>query len=60
MIGWFVRHVMDAPEWRWMSLYQENCAVTVLRWSSDRPPAMISFNQESEDSRPFTAEKPTS
>lgn len=43
-----------------MSLYQENCAVTVLRWSSDRPPAMISFNQESEDSRPFTAEKPTS
>ncbi|MBW6435917.1 histidine phosphatase family protein [Actinoplanes hulinensis] len=44
VIGWFVRHVMDAPDWRWMSLYQENCAVTVLRWSSGRPPAMISFN----------------
>ncbi|MEV0897138.1 histidine phosphatase family protein [Actinoplanes sp. NPDC049802] len=44
VIGWFVRHVMDAPEWRWMSLYQDNCALTVLRWAGGRPPAMISFN----------------
>ncbi|GLY29346.1 histidine phosphatase family protein [Kineosporia sp. NBRC 101731] len=55
VIGWFVRHVLDAPEWRWLGLNQANGAITVVRWSHDphapddpqrpgRPPALISFN----------------
>lgn len=44
VIGWFVRHVLDAPQWRWIGLNQANCAITVLRWDSDRPPTLVSFN----------------
>ncbi|MEV1320127.1 histidine phosphatase family protein [Micromonospora arborensis] len=44
VIGWFVRHVLDAPEWRWMGLNQDNCAITVVQWDSDRPPTLVSFN----------------
>jgi serine/threonine-protein phosphatase PGAM5 len=44
VIGWFVRHVLDAPEWRWIGLNQANCAITVLQWDSDRPPTLVSFN----------------
>jgi serine/threonine-protein phosphatase PGAM5 len=25
LIGWFVRHALDAPDWRWMGLNQCNC-----------------------------------
>lgn len=44
VIGWFVRHVLDAPAWRWIGLNQANCAITIVRWSSDRPPALVTFN----------------
>jgi serine/threonine-protein phosphatase PGAM5 len=44
VIGWFVRHVLDAPEWRWIGLNQANCAITVVQWDSDRPPTLASFN----------------
>ena len=44
VIGWFVRHVLDAPVWRWMSLTQANCAITIVQWDSDRPPTLITFN----------------
>nr|BFE71088.1 histidine phosphatase family protein [Actinoplanes digitatis] len=44
VIGWFVRHVLDAPEWRWIGLNQANCGITVVRWDADRPPALVSFN----------------
>ncbi len=44
VIGWFVRHVLNAPEWRWMSLAQANCAVTIVQWDADRPPTLITFN----------------
>jgi probable phosphoglycerate mutase len=44
VIGWFVRHVLDAPEWRWMGLNQANCGLTIVRWDSDRPPTLVSFN----------------
>lgn len=44
VIGWFVRHVLDAPVWRWIGLNQDNCAITVVRWDPDRPPALVSFN----------------
>ncbi|MBO3750011.1 histidine phosphatase family protein [Streptosporangiaceae bacterium NEAU-GS5] len=44
VIGWFVRHMLDAPEWRWIGLNQANCAITIVQWDSDRPPTLVSFN----------------
>ena len=44
VIGWFVRHVLDAPRWRWIGLNQANCAITIVQWDSDRPPTLVSFN----------------
>ncbi|MET8910190.1 histidine phosphatase family protein [Micromonospora sp. NPDC004551] len=44
VIGWFVRHVLDAPTWRWMSLNQENCGLTIVQWDTERPPALVAFN----------------
>jgi len=31
VIGWFVRHVLDAPVWRWIGLNQANCAITIVQ-----------------------------
>ncbi len=36
VIGWFVRHMLDAPVWRWIGLDQANCAITIVQWDSDR------------------------
>ena len=44
VIGWFVRHVLDAPPWRWIGLNQHNCAITIVQWEPDRPPTLVSFN----------------
>ncbi|MFC0505068.1 histidine phosphatase family protein [Micromonospora costi] len=44
VIAWFVRHMLDAPVWRWIGLNQANCGITVARWDSDRPPTLVSFN----------------
>lgn len=44
VIGWFVRHVLDAPSWRWMGLFQENCGLTIVQWNLDRPPTLVCFN----------------
>ena len=44
VIGWFVRHVLDAPDWRWIGLNLDNCAITIVQWEADRPPTLVSFN----------------
>jgi serine/threonine-protein phosphatase PGAM5 len=44
VIGWFVRHVLDAPEWRWLGLNQANGALTIVEWAAGRPPMLVSFN----------------
>jgi serine/threonine-protein phosphatase PGAM5 len=44
VIGWFVRRVMDAPDWRWLGLNQANCALSVIKVSADGPPELIAFN----------------
>ncbi|MEO3821566.1 histidine phosphatase family protein [Plantactinospora sp. B24E8] len=43
-IGWFVRHALHAPGWRWLGLNQGNCALTTILYRSDRPPALVLFN----------------
>ncbi|WP_433290964.1 histidine phosphatase family protein [Actinoplanes sp. CA-030573] len=44
VIGWFVRHALDAPAWRWLGLNQENAALTIVEWTGDRPPMLVAFN----------------
>lgn len=44
VIGWFVRHALDAPAWRWMGLNQFNCALTIIEIQPQLPPMLITFN----------------
>ena len=44
VIAWFVREVLGAPEWRWMTLNQANCGLTVLAQKHGRPWTLISHN----------------
>jgi serine/threonine-protein phosphatase PGAM5 len=44
VIGWFVRHMLDVSEWRWIGLNQANCAINIVQWESDQPPTLVSFN----------------
>jgi serine/threonine-protein phosphatase PGAM5 len=44
VIGWFVRHALDAPAWRWMGLNQFNCALTIIEIQPHLPPMLITFN----------------
>ena len=37
VIGWFVREVLQAPDWRWMTLNQAHCGLTVLAQKHGRP-----------------------
>jgi len=44
VIAWFVREVLDAPDWRWMTLNQAHCGLTVLAQKPGRPWTLISHN----------------
>jgi serine/threonine-protein phosphatase PGAM5 len=44
VIGWFVREVMQAPEWRWMTLNQAHCGLTVIAQKQGRPWTLLSHN----------------
>lgn len=45
VIGWIVREVLDAPWWRWIGLNQANGAISSVRWSVDREPRLLCFNE---------------
>jgi len=47
LIGWFVRHALDAPDWRWLGLNQCHCAITVILYRTGRPASLVSFNDVS-------------
>jgi broad specificity phosphatase PhoE len=47
VVGWFVRHALGAPDWRWMGLNQCNGALTVIRYAPGRPPMLLAFNDMS-------------
>ena len=42
VIAWFVREVLDAPDWRWMTINQAHCGLTVLSQRPGRPRSMPS------------------
>ena len=44
VIGWFVREVLDAPQWRWLGLNQANCGLTIIRVRSAKPPVLVTHN----------------
>jgi serine/threonine-protein phosphatase PGAM5 len=44
VISWFVREVMDAPDWKWVPLNQAHCGITVLQHRRGRPWALLSHN----------------
>jgi probable phosphoglycerate mutase len=44
LIGWFVRHALQAPDSRWVGLNQQNCALTVILYRPGLPPSLVSFN----------------
>lgn len=44
VIGWFVREVLDAPDWRWLTLNQANCGLTIIRARTSKPHQLIVHN----------------
>jgi serine/threonine-protein phosphatase PGAM5 len=44
VIAWFVREVLDAPEWRWLGINQANCGLTIIRVRSAKPPVLVTHN----------------
>ena len=44
VISWFVREVLAAPEWRWMTLNQSHCGLTVIAQKQGRPWTLLTHN----------------
>ncbi|MEU5906386.1 histidine phosphatase family protein [Micromonospora sp. NPDC047527] len=44
LIGWLVRHALDAPERRWLGLNSHNAGLTVIRYGLAGPPNLIAVN----------------
>lgn len=44
VIAWFVREVMQAPAWKWMTLNQANCGLTILAQKQGRPWTLVAHN----------------
>lgn len=44
VIAWFVREVLQMPHWRWLTLNQAHCGLTVVGQRPGRPWTLISHN----------------
>lgn len=44
VIAWFVREALQAPEWRWLTLNQAHCGLTILAQRKGRPWTLVSHN----------------
>lgn len=44
VIGWFVHEVLQTPEWRWMTLNQAHCGLTVIAQKHGRPWSLLTHN----------------
>ena len=44
VIAWFVREVLQMPEWRWLTLTQAHCGLTVVAQRPGRPWTLVSHN----------------
>ncbi|MBB5789956.1 histidine phosphatase family protein [Jiangella mangrovi] len=43
-VGWLLRHALDAPPWRWLTVNQGNAALTVIRYAPERAPSVLVHN----------------
>ena len=41
VIAWLVREALGAPDWRWLSINQANCGLTVLTQKTGRPWSLL-------------------
>jgi len=44
VISWLVREVLQMPEWRWMTLNQAHCGLTVIAQKNGRPWSLVTHN----------------
>ncbi|NEB76650.1 histidine phosphatase family protein [Streptomyces sp. SID14478] len=44
LVAWLVRDAMHAPKWRWLCLNHANAALTVIRYTPDRPATVLVSN----------------
>ncbi|MFF5178756.1 histidine phosphatase family protein [Micromonospora sp. NPDC000316] len=44
LIGWLIRHALEAPERRWLGLNSHNAGLTVIRYGVGGPPSLIAVN----------------
>ena len=44
VIAWFVREVLGAPAWRWMTLDQGHCGLTIIQRKPGRPWTLLTHN----------------
>lgn len=44
LVGWLVRHAMDAPMWRWLGLNHGNAALTVIRYAPGQLSSVLVYN----------------
>jgi probable phosphoglycerate mutase len=44
VISWFVREALESPAWKWVTLNQANCGITVLQHKVGRPWNVVSHN----------------
>ena len=44
VIAWFVREVLGAPDWRWMTLNQAHCGLSVISQKQGRPWTLVAHN----------------
>ncbi|MFK0211019.1 histidine phosphatase family protein [Streptomyces sp. NPDC090298] len=44
LLAWLVREALEAPRARWMGINHANAALTVIRYTHDRAPAVLFLN----------------
>ncbi len=44
VIAWFVREVLGAEAWRWMTINQAHCGLTILAQRAGRPWTLVTHN----------------
>jgi broad specificity phosphatase PhoE len=44
VIAWFVREVLDAPQWRWVILNQAHCGLSIILRKPGRPWSLLTHN----------------
>jgi len=44
VLGWLIRHALDAPPWRWIGLNPSNCGLTVIEVADRREPRLVRYD----------------